>query len=114
MSMMWDREIFFEKLYMVLKEKNWSLCELSIQAGLSTGMIYRWRNKGVIPSMESLQKISNALQIPLEYLLCSDKKSGRENKVDLICSLARELSESQLDAIICMEKTLIGKGNSVE
>jgi len=108
---MWDKEIFFERLYIVLKEKNWSLCELSIRAGLSTGMIYRWRNKGIIPSMDSLQKISNTLQIPIEYLLSSDKKGSKENKIDLICSLAKELNESQLDALIYVEKTLISKDN---
>ena len=38
---MWDNKIFFEKLDALIKDRGWSLCELSVQEGLFSGMIYR-------------------------------------------------------------------------
>lgn len=97
---MWDNKIFFEKLNVLLKDRGWSLCELSVQAGLSTGMIYRWRNHNQVPSMESLQKISDALGVPVDYFLNNDRSTNRDNKVELLSLMARKLTVNQLDAVI--------------
>lgn len=103
---MWNKDLFFERLMVALSDRHWSLYELSVQDGLSSGMIYRWKNQGIIPSMDSLQKISDALQVPVEYLLSKEEKSDKEMKIELLCVLANQLSYNQLDALIGMAKTL--------
>lgn len=97
---MWDNKIFFEKLNVLLKDRGWSLCELSVQAGLSTGMIYRWRNHNQVPSMESLQKIGDALGVPVDYFLNNDSSTNHKNKIELLSIMASKLTVNQLDAVI--------------
>lgn len=104
---MWDNKIFFGKLNILLKEKGWSLCELSIQAGLSSGMIYRWRNQNCVPSMDSLQKVSRALGVPIEYFINGEQINGTRNKIELLNSLAKKLTDEQLDAVIDVAKILL-------
>lgn len=104
---MWDNKVFFEKVDVLLKDRGWSLCELSVQAGLSTGMIYRWRNHNQVPSMESLQKISDALGVPFDYFLNNDRSTNRDNKVELLSLMASKLTENQLDAIIEIARILL-------
>ena len=104
---MWDNKIFFDKLNILLKDKGWSLCELSVQAGLSTGMIYRWHNHNQVPTMESLQKISDALEVPIEYFINGEKHDNKNNKVELLKTMAKQLSENQLDVVIEVTKILL-------
>lgn len=103
---MWDNKIFFEKLDALIKDRGWSLCELSVQAGLSSGMIYRWRNHNQVPSMESLQKISDALEVPVDYFLNNDSSTNHGNKVELLSFMVSKLTENQLDAIIEIARIL--------
>lgn len=103
---MWDNKVFFEKLDALLKNRGWSLCELSAQAGLSSGMIYRWRNHHQVPSMESLQKISDALGVPVDYFLNNDSSTNHKNKIELLSIMASKLTENQLDAIIEIARIL--------
>lgn len=104
---MWDNKIFFEKLDALIKDRGWSLCELSVQAGLSTGMIYRWRNHNQVPSMASLQKISDALGVPVEYFINGEQKADKTDKVDLLKTMANKLTVNQLDAVIEVTKILL-------
>lgn len=97
---MWDNKVFFEKLDALLENRGWSLCELSAQAGLSSGMIYRWRNHHQVPSMASLQKISEALRVPVDYFLSNNSSTNYEQKVELLSLMAGKLTENQLDALI--------------
>lgn len=110
---MWDNKIFFEKLEVLLKEKGWSLCELSAQAGLSSGMIYRWRNDNRTPSMESLQKISNALGITADYFLSNEPKDNISYKIDLVNKMMANLTENQLDALIEILKLLLKDNDDI-
>ena len=103
---MWDNKIFFEKLDALIKDRGWSLCELSVQAGLSSGMIYRWRNHNQVPSMESLQKISDALGVPVDYFLNNDSSTNHSNKVELLSFMVSKLTDNQLDAIIEIARIL--------
>lgn len=104
---MWDNKVFFEKLDALLKNRGWSLCELSAQAGLSSGMIYRWRNHHQVPSMASLQKISDALGVPVEYFINGEQKADKTYKVDLLKTMANKLTVNQLDAVIEVTKILL-------
>ena len=103
---MWDNKVFFEKLDVLLKNRGWSLCELSAQAGLSSGMIYRWRNHYQVPSIESLQKISDALGVPVDYFLSNDSSTNYDHKVELLSLMASKLTVNQLDAIIEIARIL--------
>lgn len=104
---MWDNKIFFEKLDVLLKGRGWSLSELSVQAGLSTGMVYRWRNNNCMPSMESLQKISDTLGVPMEYFLNLERHDASGYKIELLNSMAHNLTQNQLDALIEVAKILL-------
>lgn len=104
---MWDNKIFFEKLDILIKDRGWTLYELSTQSGLSSGMIYRWRNHNQVPSMESLQKISDALEVPIDYFLNNDSSTDLGNKVEMLNLMASKLTVNQLDAVIEVTKILL-------
>lgn len=103
---MWNKEQFFKKLYPLLDEKHWSLNELTNQAELSSGMIYKWEKYDVEPSLSSLAKISKALEVPLEYFFGEEINDNRKQKISLLTMLSNKLSDNQLDVVIAMVRGL--------
>lgn len=63
------------------KELSLSLRELGEEAGVTAGFLSQVENDQVSPSLNSLQKIATALQVPMFYFL-NDKQGGRVVKVD--------------------------------
>jgi len=63
------------------KELSLSLRELGEKAGVTAGFLSQVENDQVSPSLNSLQKISTALQVPMFYFL-NDKQGGKVVKVD--------------------------------
>lgn len=50
-----------------MKPKRWSQLDLAVALGVSPASIYRWE-KGRLPSMNELVRLSEVLDIPLEEL----------------------------------------------
>lgn len=56
--------------------------------------------------MESLQKISDALGVPVDYFLSNDSSTNYDHKVELLSLMASKLTVNQLDAIIEIARIL--------
>lgn len=69
--------MFFDILQQKCKEKGVKLTPLLQSLGLSTGNIGRWR-KGAIPKGETLNKLAQALDCSVDFLL-----ERTDNKKDL-------------------------------
>lgn len=57
--------------------------------------------------MDSLQKVSRALDVPIEYFINGEQINGMRNKIELLNSLAKKLTDEQLDAVIDVAKILL-------
>lgn len=63
------------------KEMGISLRELGKKAGVTAGFLSQVENDQVSPSLNSLQKIATALQVPMFYFL-NDTQGGKVVKAD--------------------------------
>lgn len=64
--------MFIERLEIILKKRNIKGAELSRILNLSNATYTQWR-KGKIPNGETLLKISNELNVSIDYLLGKDE-----------------------------------------
>ncbi len=104
-----DINAFFSKIISLANDKGLTLNGLSERAGLSTGLIYRWVQKKRLPSLESVFKICNALDVPIEYLLSNKSGTVKDNKIELITLKAKDLTEEQLTVIYSMMNLLTNR-----
>lgn len=52
------------------QNKNWTLYQLSVRAGLSANTVYSWKKKNIIPTIPVIEKICDAFEISLEQFFC--------------------------------------------
>lgn len=73
---------FNERLLKVRKEKKFSQEELACKLGVSRQTISRWEMGKTRPDAESVRKMSEVFQLPIEELLgcCTDNVQINENK----------------------------------
>lgn len=60
---------FIETLEKLLKEKNISAHKMSLDLGLSKSVVTAWRDRGNVPSGETLIKIADYFGVSVDYLL---------------------------------------------
>ncbi len=89
-----------DRIIMVANDKNISLNAVAEKAGLSNGLLYRWRKRKKLPELDSIVKVSCALEVPVAYLLSEKEIKGKDSKIELITFKAMELSEESLIALI--------------
>ncbi len=51
-----DNRLYKKKITSYCNEKGWSLCELSLQANISTATIYSWFKNEKSPSLKNIFK----------------------------------------------------------
>ncbi len=96
----------YEKVEKFRIQKGLKVAELNRLAGISHGTLPSWKQRGTMPTLEVLDGICDALNIPLAVLLFdvdSNNLSGEE--IDLIATW-RKLSEEQQKAFVTMLKTM--------
>ena len=93
-----------ERLFMIMKEKNVSMPDLSRMTGISRHTIYDWQRKNTNPGADKIMVICEALQITPEELLVGRTEdfihtapyNDEENNIDKrIIDGCRTLSEAQ-------------------
>ena len=62
-----------ERLFVIMKEKNVSMPELSRMTGISRHTIFDWQRRGTNPGADKIMVICEALQIEPEELLIGTK-----------------------------------------
>lgn len=87
-------------------KKCLSLAKLSVMAGISHGTLDSWRRRGTMPTLEVLEGLSDALQVPMYTLLYDpgmDKLAGDE--VELL-DCWKNIEEKDKAALLAIMKSL--------
>lgn len=63
------REVIAGNIISLRKQQGMTQADLAKQVNYSDKAVSRWEKGEVVPDIETLQKISEALNVPLEYLL---------------------------------------------
>jgi len=91
-------KIISERLKEIREKRGLSKKELALKIGVSPSTITRYEKDGRIPKLTILKKISEALNVPINYLI------GKEEDVKIGTSLSIEnLSDLPEEAIKSIE-----------
>ena len=111
-----------ERLFMIMKEKNISMPDLSRMTGISRHTIYDWQRKNTNPGADKIMVICEALQITPEELLVGRSKelihtvkqecigNGTEKQIIAGC---RDLSEKQKKRVLAYMSMLQNMKGSI-
>ena len=80
-----QKQTIGSKIKDALNETATSQVELAKRLGITPGVITRWTKGDKIPTIENLQRIAEALELPLEYFINSKKRNG-EGRVRMVTS----------------------------
>jgi len=72
---------FGAKIRMIRKKKELTQKELSKLAGIHYTMICKYEKGDVMPSIEAMKKMADALDISIDYLMYDEIKDRPETKV---------------------------------
>ncbi len=96
----------YEKVDKLRIEKGLSYAGLTHLAGISHGALYSWKARGSYPTLEVLEGIAIALDIPLvELLFDVDFKNLSSDEAELL-SLWNGLNDEQKKAIVATMKAM--------
>ncbi|BDH62701.1 hypothetical protein MTP04_28310 [Lysinibacillus sp. PLM2] len=62
------KQLFHEQLQILRKERNWSLDELSKKTQIGIEKLSMYENGELVPSMQTILKLSNVLEVPASNL----------------------------------------------
>ena len=98
-----------ERLFMIMKEKNVSMPDLSRMTGISRHTIYDWQRKNTNPGADKIMVICEALEITPEELLVgnvgevaqatTEKSMGSSTEKQIIEG-CRDLSDAQKKRVL--------------
>lgn len=60
---------FHEQLKILREERNWSLEDLSKKTQLSVEKLLQYENGELLPSVQTILKLSNVLEVPVSNLM---------------------------------------------
>lgn len=102
--------MFWERLSILIKERDISASGLAKQIGLSNSASVKWK-KGAIPDSSTLQKIADYFNVSVDYLLGKEKKPSDNGELDELTmqfnNLLGKLSQEQKEALIPLLETMI-------
>lgn len=81
-----------------------------IDFGLVKNTMYNWKHRGNIPNGEVLLKLSEYLDVSVDYLLCNDKYCVNEEE-RLLLNEYRKLDKQQRGNVLSIIKTNSLLGN---
>lgn len=86
---------FYDRLCMLLKERNISQRKAEIDIGLSSAAISKWKKH--TPNMERVQKIADYLNVSVEYLMTGEEKEDRDKYYlnDETAKIAQQIFENK-------------------
>lgn len=88
--------MFYDIYAMLCRQKNKAPSRVALDLGLSKAAVSIWKNRGVIPNSETLQKIADYFNVTVDYLLGNEtKKSSEEISEDEeIAQMVEELKNN--------------------
>lgn len=96
---------FFTRLDILLSRKNMTLGRLQEEAGLAHGTLSVCRNRGNLPSAETMVRIADVLDTTLDYLLAGRLPTLENNLSPLETKVIERMREdfllkAQLESIV--------------
>lgn len=95
---------FYKRLDSLLKQKNISHRKMILDFGLVKNTMFNWKHRGNIPNGEVLLRLSEYLDVSVDYLLCNDKYCVSEEEM-LLLNEYRKLSPQQREKVLNIIKT---------
>jgi len=81
--------MFLDIFTKLCEEKGLSVSKAAENCGISRSTASKWKQKGLVPSMDTLKKISDYFDVSVDYLLYGEEK----NKADLEKPAVEDLHE---------------------
>ncbi len=101
---------FYERVDSLLRQKNISQRRMIIDFGLGKNTMFNWKHRNNIPSGEVLLKLSEYLDVSVDYLLCNDRYCLNCDEM-LLLSEYRKLGKEQKENILTAIKVNSPTGN---
>lgn len=101
---------FYKRLDNLLKQKNISQRRMIIDFGLGKNTMFNWKHRNNIPNGEVLLKLSEYLDVSIDYLLCNDKYCVDKEEM-LLLNEYRKLNIQQREDVfnIIKENSPVGR-----
>ena len=101
---------FYERLDSLLRQKNISQRKMIIDFGLGKNTMFNWKHRNNIPNGEVLLKLSEYLDVSVDYLLCNSRYCLNEEEM-LLLNEYRKLNSQQRENVlnIIKENSPVGK-----
>lgn len=77
-------KLFSERLSQALKARKMTQVELSNKSGISTALVSRYMKGKIAPNLITLLKISEALEISPNALICAGEQEGLIDPLNMI------------------------------
>lgn len=105
-----DKKLILFRIEQLMNEKGITKYKLKENADISS-TIYQWkknaaRDKERVPSLRSIEKICEYLDVSLSYFFAFDKSEQRNMKYEEIMDLISNLNDEQLEIIRALLKQL--------
>jgi transcriptional regulator with XRE-family HTH domain len=91
-----DRRALARRLSDALATADGTQRELAKSVGVHPNLVSRWAGGRAVPSVEHLARLSNALDVSLDWLVLGAKPSGHSTATEPAVVLARELATQTL------------------
>lgn len=89
---------FYGRLNNLLKQKKISHRKMLIDLGLVKNTMFNWKHRNNIPNGEVLLKLSEYLDVSVDYLLCNDKYYANEEEM-LLLNEYRRMNKQQRENV---------------
>lgn len=101
---------FYERVDSLLKQKNISQRKMIIDFGLGKNTMFNWKHRNNIPNGEVLLKLSEYLDVSVDYLLCNDKYCVDKEEM-LLLNEYRKLNTQKREDVLNIIKANSPVGN---
>lgn len=84
--------MFYDVYNKLCKNKNMSATAVALTLGISRGTVSAWKNKGITPNGDTLQKVADYFDVTIDYLLGKDQiknTSDEQSEVDEIVEVLK-------------------------
>lgn len=97
-----------QRIKQLLTERDWTIYKLAEMSGVSSKCIYNFYNRNSIPTIETLEKISEAFGLTLSQFFADGERIMLNNEQRELFSEWTKLTEEQRKAVMSIIKSMKG------
>lgn len=99
---------FYERLRLICSEKGFTVTNMLSKLGISTGSTGNWK-KGQLPKGDVLIKISDYLNVSIDYMLTGEYRSDISKDEKKLIELYRTTPERAKYKVMCDMERIVQK-----